>query len=98
IISTIAVSIALFWLDDIIRLMGATGYMAQLAHDYLGVMLKFFVLYALAWVMSCFIRNDTNPKLAMYAMSAGAVTNLVLAYFFVLPFGWGMKGAAYATA
>lgn len=98
IISTITVSIALFWLDDIIRLMGATGYMAQLAHDYLGVMLKFFVLYALAWVMSCFIRNDTNPKLAMYAMSAGAVTNLVLDYFFVLQFGWGMKGAAYATA
>lgn len=98
IITTIAVVAALVWLDEIIALMGASGYMAQLAHDYLNIMLKFFVLYALAWVMSCFVRNDTNPKLAMYAMSAGAVTNLVLDYFFVLKFGWGMKGAAYATA
>ncbi|WP_418642690.1 MATE family efflux transporter [Vibrio chaetopteri] len=98
IITTITVVSALIWLDEIIALMGASGYMAQLAHDYLDVMLKFFVLYALAWVMSCFVRNDTNPKLAMYAMSLGAVTNLVLDYFFVLEFGWGMKGAAYATA
>ncbi|CAK2838973.1 Multidrug export protein MepA [Vibrio crassostreae] len=96
--STITVIAALFWLDEMVVLMGATGYMAELAHDYLSVMLPFFVLYSLAWVMSCFVRNDTNPKLATYAMSIGAVVNLVLDYFFVLDFGWGMKGAAYGTA
>jgi Na+-driven multidrug efflux pump len=85
-------------LDEIIALMGASGYMAELTHDYLSVMLQFFVLYSLAWVMSCFVRNDTNPKLATYAMSIGAVVNLVLDYFFVLEWGWGMKGAAYGTA
>lgn len=90
--STITVTAALFWLDEMVVLMGATGYMAELAHDYLSVMLPFFVLYSLAWVMSCFVRNDTNPKLATYAMSIGAVVNLVLDYFFVLDFGWGMKG------
>lgn len=96
--STVTVSIALYWLDEIIALMGASGYMAELTHDYLSVMLQFFVLYSLAWVMSCFVRNDTNPKLATYAMSIGAVVNLVLDYFFVLKWGWGMKGAAYGTA
>lgn len=98
VLSTISVSIALYFLDDIIALMGASGYMAELTHDYLSVMLPFFVLYSLAWVMSCFVRNDTNPKLATYAMSIGAVVNLVLDYFFVLKWGWGMKGAAYGTA
>lgn len=98
VLSTISVSIALYFLDDMIALMGASGYMAELTHDYLSVMLPFFVLYSLAWVMSCFVRNDTNPKLATYAMSIGAVVNLVLDYFFVLEFGWGMKGAAYGTA
>ena len=96
--STVTVSTALYWLDEIIALMGASGYMAELTHDYLSVMLQFFVLYSLAWVMSCFVRNDTNPKLATYAMSIGAVVNLVLDYFFVLEWGWGMKGAAYGTA
>ena len=95
---TVTVSIALYWLDEIIALMGASGYMAELTHDYLSVMLQFFVLYSLAWVMSCFVRNDTNPKLATYAMSIGAIVNLVLDYFFVLKWGWGMKGAAYGTA
>ncbi|MEZ9265909.1 MATE family efflux transporter [Vibrio splendidus] len=98
VLSTISVSIALYFLDDMIALMGASGYMAELTHDYLAVMLPFFVLYSLAWVMSCFVRNDTNPRLATYAMSIGAVVNLVLDYFFVLKWGWGMKGAAYGTA
>jgi putative MATE family efflux protein len=98
VLSTISVSIALYFLDDMIALMGASGYMAELTHDYLAVMLPFFVLYSLAWVMSCFVRNDTNPKLATYAMSIGAGVNLVLDYFFVLKWGWGMKGAAYGTA
>ncbi|MGF1801610.1 MATE family efflux transporter [Vibrio gigantis] len=98
VLSTISVSIALYFLDDMIALMGASSYMAELTHDYLSVMLPFFVLYSLAWVMSCFVRNDTNPKLATYAMSIGAIVNLVLDYFFVLEWGWGMKGAAYGTA
>ncbi|MGI9276735.1 MAG: hypothetical protein ACR2PT_18060 [Endozoicomonas sp.] len=33
----------------------------------------------------------------MYAMSGGVVVNLVLDYFFVIEFGWGMAGAALAT-
>lgn len=88
----------LFWLDDILSLIGATGSTAQLTHDYLGVMLQFFTVYALGWVLSCFIRNDTNPKLAMYAMAGSAVLNLILDYVFIFEFDWGMKGAAYATA
>lgn len=96
-VSTVLVSAGLYWLEDMMALVGAKGYMAELANDYLGLMLKFFVLYALAWILSCFVRNDTNPKLAMYAMSAGAVANLVLDYLFVIEFGWGMKGAALAT-
>ncbi|CAM3489552.1 MATE family efflux transporter [Parendozoicomonas haliclonae] len=97
ILATILVTTSLFFLEEIISLMGAQGHMADLAYDYLSVMLKFFVIYALAWILSCFVRNDTNPKLAMYAMSAGAICNLVLDYLFIMQFGWGMTGAAVAT-
>ncbi|MDN2483327.1 MATE family efflux transporter [Vibrio agarivorans] len=98
ILSTTAVSLALIWLEELIALMGATGYMAQLAHDYLSVLLPFFVIYSLAWVLSCFVRNDTNPKLATWAMSTGAITNLVLDYIFIIQMDMGMKGAGWATA
>ncbi|MET4696288.1 MATE family efflux transporter [Endozoicomonas lisbonensis] len=97
IVSVVLVAAGLYWLEDMMALVGAKGYMASLANEYLGLMLKFFVIYALAWVLSCFVRNDTNPRLAMYAMSGGAVTNLVLDYLFVIEFGWGMTGAALAT-
>ena len=88
---------ALYWLDDILLFIGAQGSIATLAGDFLGVMLQFFVIYAIAWVISCFVRNDGNPKLAMYAMAGGAIVNLVLDYFFIFHFGWGLKGAAFAT-
>lgn len=91
------VAVALFWLDDLIHLMGATGQMADLTNDYLVVLLWFFVPFAICWVMSAFVRNDANPNLAMYAMSAGAIINLALDYLFVIQFGWGMKGAALGT-
>ncbi len=97
-LSTITVTLALIWLDELIALMGASGNLAQLAHDYLIVLLPFFVLYSLVWVLSCFVRNDTNPKLATYAMSIGAITNLAFDYLFIIEMNMGMKGAAYGTA
>lgn len=97
-LSTTTVVLALIWLDELIALMGASGNMAQLAHDYLVVLLPFFVLYSLAWVLSCFVRNDTNPKLATYAMSIGAIANLAFDYLFIIEMNMGMKGAAYGTA
>ncbi|MDK9737044.1 MATE family efflux transporter [Vibrio sp. D404a] len=98
ILSSISVTAAIIWLDELIALMGATGYMAELAHEYLAVLLPFFVIYSIAWVLSCFVRNDTNPRLATYAMSIGAITNLAFDYLFIIEMGMGMKGAAMATA
>ncbi|ODP97012.1 MATE family efflux transporter [Salinivibrio sp. DV] len=86
------------WLDELLNFIGASGNIALLAHDYMSVMLPFFVVYSLAWVLSSFIRNDTNPKLATYAMSIGAIVNLLLDYLFIMIFDIGMKGAAYGTA
>ena len=97
-LSSLGVVLALIWLDELIALMGASGYMAELAYDFLSVLMPFFVIYSIGWVLSCFVRNDRNPKLATYAMSIGAITNLVLDYIFIIEFDMGMKGAAIATA
>ncbi|WP_404973749.1 MATE family efflux transporter [Vibrio campbellii] len=96
--SSITVGVGIVWLDEIISSIGATGSIAKHAHDYMSAMLPFFVVYSLAWVLSCFVRNDTNPKLATYAMSFGAIANLACDYFFIIKMDMGMAGAAYGTA
>ncbi|MCM1157380.1 MAG: MATE family efflux transporter [Bacteroidales bacterium] len=43
------------------------------------------------------IRADGRPKMTMACNLTGAVINTVLDAVFVFGFGWGMKGAAFAT-
>ncbi|CCN80459.1 putative Na+ driven multidrug efflux pump [Vibrio nigripulchritudo SFn27] len=93
----VLVSSGLYWLDEIVSLMGASGELAQLSVDYLSIMLYFFVLHSVGWMLSAFVRNDTNPSLVMKGMLAGAITNIVLDYLFIFEFGWGIRGAALAT-
>lgn len=97
-LSSLTVIVSFIWLDELLSLIGASGNIALLAHDYMSAMLPFFVVYSLAWVLSSFVRNDANPKLATYAMSIGAIVNLFLDYIFIMKLNMGMKGAAYGTA
>lgn len=43
------------------------------------------------------IRLDGSPRYAMYANIVPALCNMALDYIFILPCGWGLKGAALAT-
>lgn len=43
------------------------------------------------------IRADGSPNMTMICSLSGAVINTVLDALFVIGFGWGMQGAAYAT-
>ena len=93
----VLVALSLYLLDDIIALMGATGELAELSVAYMEIILVFFVLFAPAWVLSGFVRNDANPALVMYAMIAAAVLNIILDYLFIFEFNWGIRGGALAT-
>ncbi len=93
----VLVGLGMAFTEEIVALMGASGPLAEYSVDYLGVMLPFFVFHGLWWVLSAFIRNDTNPSLVMKATIGSAITNVVLDYVFIFIFGWGVKGAAFAT-
>ncbi len=43
------------------------------------------------------VRADGSPKITMLCNIVGAVINTALDALFVMKFGWGMAGAAYAT-
>lgn len=53
--------------------------------------------YIFGQAMNPVIRSDGSPKFAMFAVLAGAITNIILDPIFIYPMGMGMKGAAIAT-
>ena len=53
--------------------------------------------YVFGQAMNPIIRSDGSPKFAMFAVLAGAVTNIILDYIFIYPMKMGMAGAAIAT-
>ena len=65
--------------------------------DYMRIILAGSVLFAIGTGMNNFIRAEGNPKIAMNTMLIGTITNIILDYIFIFPFGWGIKGAALAT-
>ena len=78
-------------------LLGAEGAAAPLAADYLRVILCFAPCFLLNNIFLALVRNDRNPRLAMAAMLAGSLSNIVLDYVLMFPLGMGMTGAAVAT-
>lgn len=53
--------------------------------------------YIFGQAMNPIIRSDGSPKFAMFAVLAGAITNIILDYIFIYPMKMGMAGAAIAT-
>jgi putative MATE family efflux protein len=77
---------------------GGRGNVLQPAKDYFNIVL--FGVPFLAWAMmsNSVIRAEGNPKVAMFTMIIPALVNVILDPIFIAGFGWGIKGAAWATA
>ena len=78
-------------------LLGADSSTLLMTKTYLRTILCFAPFFILNNVVLAFVRNDTNPNLAMSAMLIGSLSNVILDYIFMFPFGMGMFGAAFAT-
>ena len=87
----------LIFLKPFLKLLGTSEDILPYALDYLSIILLGGVFQSVGMGMNNFIRSEGNPKIAMYTMLAGAVTNTVLDPIFIFVFDWGMKGAALAT-
>lgn len=98
IVATIIVSVlSLIFMEPLAYFFGANDAIIDLVLDYMFVILAFGIVFVLESLLSVFIRNDGNPMLAMTGLIVAAVGNVILNYLFIFVFGWGVKGAAYAT-
>ena len=78
-------------------LLGADADTYALTDIYLKVLLLFAPAFICNNILMCFVRNDGDPRLAMFATVSGSLTNIVLDYVFIFPCGLGMFGAVLAT-
>ncbi len=77
--------------------LGADADTVGLTDTYLRVIFCFAPFFLLNNVLLPFVRNDGSPQLAMAGMIFGSMANIALDYLFIMVFGWGMFGAAFAT-
>ena len=85
-------------LDKVSILLGANKEIFGLVKSYIGVISWSILFYIMPHILTNFIRNDNNPKLAMYYLFICSVLNIVLDYIFIFPLNMGMAGAAIATS
>lgn len=78
-------------------LFGADENTLHMTTSYLRVLLLFSPAFILNNILTCFVRNDGAPRLAMLSTVAGSLSNVLLDWIFIFVCRWGMFGAAFAT-
>jgi len=85
------------FMTPLLRLFGASDQTLPVAESYMRIILCGAVFQTIAPGMNHFIRSMGHPKTAMFREIAGAVSNIVLDWLFIMKFHWGIEGAAWAT-
>lgn len=96
-ITSVIIGVCLWRMRELAFLLGANDVILPYVLDYMRVLLIFGLVFVLESLLSIFVRNDGNPKLAMTALIVAAGFNIIFNYVFIFIFKWGVAGAAYAT-
>ena len=95
---TLVLNIFVFrWIDPILRLLQVPAEVYPLMRDYLWVVfwgIGFTFLYNF---YACLLRAIGNSLQPLWFLAVAVVLNIALDLIFILLFGWGVEGAAWAT-
>ncbi|MDR0710955.1 MAG: MATE family efflux transporter [Prevotellaceae bacterium] len=85
------------FLDDILYFFGASENTIPHARDFMRIILLGNVITHMYFGLNAIIRSAGYPRMAMYVTLLSVGVNCALAPLFIFGFGWGVKGAAWAT-
>ena len=88
----------LLFLEDLMRVLGATETILPYARDYASYILYAAPVMASSFLLNNILRAEGKAKFAMVGLTTGGLLNLALDPLFIFGFGWGIAGAAIATA
>lgn len=87
----------LTFLNQLLRLFGATETLLSYSRDYLSIILTGTVFGTFAMVSNSLVRSEGRAVIAMGTMLAGTAINLILDPIFIFGLDMGIRGAAMAT-
>lgn len=82
----------------VLKIMGANQAITDLGINYIRIVLINAPFFMMNYAFTAFARNDNATTIAMVGSLSGSVFNIVFDYIFMFPMGWGLAGAALATA
>ena len=83
--------------EEVMRFLGATEETMPYIMQYVPYIFWGLWAFSFSSFLQTFVRNDGAPKLAMTAVVAGGIFNVVFDLIFVFPLHMGMGGAAFAS-
>lgn len=90
--------LGLVFLRPIVIALGAEGEMIRECLIYGRISLASLTFFMVQNVFQSFFVAAEKPHMGLGVMVAAGVTNMVLDYLFIVVLGWGIAGAAAATA
>jgi putative MATE family efflux protein len=87
----------LVFIDPLLVAFGASKQVLPYAKDYFKIILFGGIFQGIGFGLNNCIRAEGNPKIAMFTMLIGAITNTILDPLFIYVFKMGIAGAAWAT-
>lgn len=85
-------------MEPAIRLFGAEGELLDVTVVYGRWVMATLPFFALQFAFQVFYSTAGKPNYGFYVVVAAGLTNVVLDWLFICVFGWGVRGAAIATA
>ncbi|BBA30438.1 MATE family efflux transporter [Prevotella melaninogenica] len=89
--------ICLIFLDPILRFFGASDATIPYARSFMEVILAGNVISHMYFGMNAVLRAASKPRQAMMATIFTVLINIILDFIFISFWGWGIRGAAFAT-
>ena len=84
-------------LVPVCRILGADDEVLPYVKDYLSIIGGGFIFFCIPNFTEAFTRLAGKPNWVFYSGLICFVVNVLLDWVFILRWGWGMKGAAFAT-
>lgn len=97
VLSIIVITLSYLFLHKLLLLFGASTQTIFYAESFMRIIIPGQLFSSLNYSFNNIMRASGYPRKAMYTMLICALLNAVLVSIFIFCFGWGIKGAAWAT-
>lgn len=98
ILGIVCLILGLLFLEPLIYMLGATEKLYQYCYDYLRILVLTAPLAVFQMLFQNFFVTAGKPHIGLTMTIVGGCVNIVFDYIFIKICGWGVTGAAVATA